>query len=91
MSHEFTLRVLRVKLCLDQHLCSRMLCFDVYYTMTVVFCQVFVTFFLKVFLRSFVAFVRRCFVCVVSIGAFVFGACRVFAGFATAGFRVYDA
>lgn len=32
---------------------------------------------------------RRCFVCVVSIGAFVFGACRVFVGFATAGFRVY--
>ena len=27
--------------------------------------------------------------CVVSIGAFVFGACRVFVGFATVGFRVY--
>ena len=30
-----------------------MLCFDVYYTMVIVCCQVFVTFFLKVFLRKF--------------------------------------
>lgn len=66
-----------------------MLCFDVYYTMFIVCCQVFVTSFLKVFLRKFVAFVRRYFVCVVSIGAFVFGACRGFVEFATAGFRVY--
>ena len=73
----------------DLHLCSRMRSFVFYYTMFVVFCQVFVTCFLKVFLRKFVAFVRRCFVCVVSIGAFVFGACRVFVGFAAAGFRVW--
>ena len=74
MSHEFALRAQRVQfLCVDLHLCSRMRSFVFYYTICFVFCQVFVTVFLKVFLRKFVAFVRRCFVCVVSIGAFVFG------------------
>lgn len=42
-----------------------MLCFGVYYIMFIVCCQVFVTCFLKVFLRKFFV--------VVSIGAFVFG------------------
>ena len=37
----------------DQHLCSRMRSFDVYYTMFIVCWQVFVTCFLKVFLRKF--------------------------------------
>lgn len=61
-----------------------MLCFDVYYTMFVVFCQVFVTSFLKVFLRKFFV-VLSClihpWVGVVSTGAVVLGARRVFGWF----------
>lgn len=49
----------------DLHLCSRMRSFVFYYIMFIVCCQVFVTCFLKVFLRKFFV--------VVSIGAFVFG------------------
>lgn len=52
-------------------------------------------FVVKCLLHFFESFFVKVFVmfdttlgCVVSIGAFVFGACRVFVGFATAGFRV---
>lgn len=71
-----SLHALRVKLCVDLHLCSRMRSFDVYYTTVIVCCQVFVTVFLKVFLRKFFRIVSiRAFTCVgvVSIVAFVFG------------------
>ncbi len=44
-------------------------------------------FFESFFVKVFVMF-DTTLGCVVSIGAFVFGACRVFVGFATAGFRV---
>ena len=46
----------------------------------------FESFFVKVFRR--VVMFDTPLGCVVSIGAFVFGARRVFVGFATAGFRV---
>ena len=46
------------------------------------------SFVVKCLLHVFESFLRKFFV-VVSIGAFVFGACRVFVGFATVGFRVY--
>ena len=48
-----SLHALRVKLCVDLHLCSRMRSFVFYYTTVIVFCQVFVTSFLKKVLRSF--------------------------------------
>jgi len=71
-------------MCCDLHLCSRMRSFDVYYTMVIVVCQVFVTFFLKkvlLFFSSLLSCLIPPWVGGVSIGAVVLGACWVFVGF----------
>lgn len=83
----FTLRAQRVKLLFDLHLCSRMRFLDFYYTMVIVCCQVFVTCFLKVFLSRVVMFDTPL-VWVVSIGAVVLGARRVFGRVGCLGFCV---